>query len=86
VEAENGNQALAILGQTPVDLVLADMRMPGMDGSALLDRLPASVPAIIITGADVPSPPPRAAALLRKDELTRERLEFTIRGIIRGAP
>ncbi len=85
VEAENGGQALAILAETPVDLVLADMRMPGMDGSALLARLPGSVPAIIITGADVP-PPPRAAALLRKDELTRERLEFTIRGIIRGAP
>src|SRR5271166_2377036 len=53
VEAKNGSQALAILGQTPVDLVLADMRMPGMDGNALLARLPASVPAIIITGADV---------------------------------
>jgi signal transduction histidine kinase/CheY-like chemotaxis protein len=85
VEAENGSQALAIVAESPVDLVLADMRMPGVDGAALLARLPASVPAIIITGADVP-PPPRAAALLRKDELTRERLEFTIRGVIRGAP
>ena len=85
VEAGNGRQALAILDGTPVDLVLADMRMPGLDGAALLARLPASVPAVIITGADVP-PPPRAAALLRKDELTRERLEFTIRGIIRSAP
>jgi signal transduction histidine kinase/CheY-like chemotaxis protein len=70
--------------ENPVGLVLADMRMPGLDGSALLAKLPASVPAIIITGADVPRPP-RAAALLRKDELTAERLEFTIRGVIRGA-
>ena len=85
LEAEDGRQALALLAENPVDLVLADMRMPGLDGAALLARLPASVPAIIITGADAP-PPPRAAALLRKDELTRERLEFTIRGIIRGAP
>ena len=85
VEADDGSQALAILAETPVDLVLADMRMPGLDGAAMLARLPASVPAIIITGADVPTPP-RAAALLRKDELTRERLEFTIRGVIRGAP
>ena len=85
VEAANGREALAIVAESPVDLVLADMRMPGLDGAALLARLPASVPAIIITGADVP-PPPRAAALLRKDELTRERLEFTIRGVIRDTP
>ena len=85
VQAEDGRQALAALAENPVGLVLADMAMPGMDGGALLARLPASVPAIIITGADAP-PPPRAAALLRKDELTAERLEFTIRGVIRGAP
>lgn len=84
VEAEDGHQALGYAAENPVSLVLTDMRMPGLDGSALLARLPASVPAVVITGADVP-PPPRAAALLRKDELTRERLEFTIRGIIRGA-
>ena len=85
VEAADGREALAIIAAKPVDLVLADMRMPGMDGGMLLARLPASVPAIIVTGADVP-PPPRAAALLRKDELTRQRLEFTIRGVIRGTP
>ena len=83
IEAEDGHQALAIIAGNPVDLVLADMRMPGLDGGALLARLPASVPAIIITGADVPRPP-RAAALLRKDELTSERLEFTIRGVTAG--
>jgi hypothetical protein len=60
------------------------MRMPGLDGTGLLAGLPASVPAIIITGADVPVPP-RAAALLRKDELTLDRLEFTIRGVLREA-
>ena len=83
MEAEDGRQALAVLSGNPVDLVLTDMRMPGLDGSALLAGLPASVPAIIITGADVPVPP-RAAALLRKDELTPDRLEFTIRGVLRG--
>jgi signal transduction histidine kinase len=100
IEAEDGRQALALLaaspgpgpgpgpgsgsGPGPVDLVLADMRMPGLDGTGLLAGLPASVPAIIITGADVPVPP-RAAALLRKDELTPDRLEFTIRGVLREA-
>jgi signal transduction histidine kinase/CheY-like chemotaxis protein len=83
LEAGDGREALALLAEDQVDLVLADMRMPGMDGTALLARLPASVPAIVVTGADV-LPPPRAAAVLRKDELTRERLEFTLRRVIRG--
>jgi len=83
LEASDGGQALALAKDHPVDLVLADMRMPGLDGGALLARLPAAVPAIIITSADL-RPPPRAAALLRKDELTAERLEFTIRAVIGG--
>ncbi len=83
LEAADGTQALAMAHDQPVDLVLADMRMPGLDGGALLARLPAAVPAVIITSADQPVPP-RAAALLRKDELSRERLEFTIRAVVRG--
>ena len=85
LEASDGGQALALAKDHLVDLVLADMRMPGLDGSALLAGLPAAVPAIVITGADL-RPPPRAAALLRKDELTAERLEFTIRAVIGGNP
>lgn len=83
IEAENGEQALAVLAGDHADLVLADLRMPGMDGGTLLSRLPASLPAILVTSADVPVPA-RAAAMLRKDELTRERLEFTIRGVFRS--
>jgi hypothetical protein len=58
--------------------------MPGTDGHALLARLPAGLPAIVITGLDV-APPPRAAALLHKDDLTRERLAFAIRRASRAA-
>ncbi len=77
IEAEDGAQALAAVAG-PVDLVVADLGMPGLDGYAMLDRLPAGLPAIIITARDV-AVPPRAAALLRKDQLTRERLAFAIR-------
>jgi signal transduction histidine kinase/CheY-like chemotaxis protein len=84
IETEDGVQALAAAEKDQVDLVLADLRMPGLDGLALLGQLPASVPAIIITGLDT-EPPPRAAALLRKDELTGERLAFTIRNACRRA-
>jgi signal transduction histidine kinase/CheY-like chemotaxis protein len=84
IETEDGLQALAAAEKDHVDLVLADLRMPGLDGLALLSQLPASVPAIIITGVDM-EPPLRAAALLRKDELTGERLAFTIRNVGRPA-
>lgn len=77
IEAEDGAQALAVVAANHVDLVLADLAMPGMDGHTLIERLPAALPAIVITGLDVP-PPPRAAALLHKEELTRERLIFAI--------
>jgi signal transduction histidine kinase len=80
IEAEDGAQALSAVAAGRVDLVLADLAMPGVDGKTLLDRLPDALPAIIITGLDVTAPP-RAAALLRKEELTRERLAFTIRRI-----
>jgi signal transduction histidine kinase/CheY-like chemotaxis protein len=83
IEAADGAQALAAVAAEGVDLILADLQMPGVDGKTLLDRLPAGLPAIVITGHDEPTPP-RAAALLRKDELTRERLAFTIRRVIRG--
>ena len=84
IEAEDGDQALSAVSDGHVDLVLADLSMPGTDGHALLARLPAGLPAIVITGLDVATPP-RAAALLHKDDLTRERLAFAIRRISRAA-
>jgi signal transduction histidine kinase/CheY-like chemotaxis protein len=84
IEAGDGEQALSAIEDGRVDLVLADLNMPGTDGHALLGRLPAGLPAIVITGLDV-APPPGAAALLRKDDLTRERLAFAIRRISRAA-
>ena len=84
IEAENGEQALSAVAADSVDLVLADLGMPGVDGNALLERLPAALPMIIITGLDVAAPP-RAAALLHKEELTRERLAFTIRRVCQVA-
>ncbi|BBP02063.1 LytR/AlgR family response regulator transcription factor [Sulfuriferula nivalis] len=38
-EAENGVQALQLLAQTQVDVVLLDIHMPGMDGMALAQHL-----------------------------------------------
>lgn len=45
--AEGGEAALAKLAERPVDAVVTDMRMPGMDGSALLDRLAEKYPGTV---------------------------------------
>lgn len=51
--AGSGEEALAVLEQAPVDVLVSDMQMPGMDGAALLeqvrDRYPA-VARIILSG------------------------------------
>ncbi|MBI3896527.1 MAG: sigma-54-dependent Fis family transcriptional regulator [Acidobacteria bacterium] len=57
--AESGTEALQLMEQHPVDIVLADLKMPGMSGMELLERIKASSPrveVIIMTGyASVPS-------------------------------
>jgi len=51
--AADGEGALAVLAERDLDLVLTDMKMPGMDGLDLLDRLRAREPyigTILMTG------------------------------------
>ncbi|HEX5354847.1 MAG TPA: HD domain-containing phosphohydrolase [Aquabacterium sp.] len=57
--AEGGDQALALLAEQSVDLVISDMRMPHMDGAQLLEQIKDRWPSItrlLLTGyADVAS-------------------------------
>jgi two-component system response regulator AtoC len=51
-EASSGDEALAAIASGPVDLVLTDLRMPGMDGMRLLHEVTArwgDVPVIVLT-------------------------------------
>lgn len=45
-EATSGEEALAIAGRVPLDVVIADQRMPGMSGVELLEKLRATRPDV----------------------------------------
>jgi DNA-binding NarL/FixJ family response regulator len=45
-EADSGPKVLPLVGQTDPDLVLLDIRMPGMDGLTVLERLRARYPQV----------------------------------------
>jgi DNA-binding response OmpR family regulator len=55
--AGSGEEAMVVLGESPVDLVLLDVLMPGMDGYAVLERIRASewlrhLPVVVISAVD----------------------------------
>src|SRR5215510_10435924 len=57
-EAEAGNQLLPLVDRTSPDVVLLDLRMPGMDGLRCLELLHERHPrvkAIVVSGNDDPA-------------------------------
>lgn len=90
VAAGGGIEALEILRSTPVDAVVCDLRMPGMDGVAFHERLRREKPGlaartVFITG-DVVTTAGRTASL-RQPILPKpfafEKLEETLVSLIR---
>jgi two-component system OmpR family response regulator len=49
VMAESVHEALNILRQQPVDLLITEVALPITDGYSLLHQLPVNVPAIAVT-------------------------------------
>jgi DNA-binding NarL/FixJ family response regulator len=47
-EAGSGEEALGLLGEVAVDVLLLDVRMPGMSGIEVLEKLPEDGPHVII--------------------------------------
>lgn len=81
-EAASGEEALALAAELHPDLVLLDVRMPGLDGIETARRLPGVAPGVVVVLisperlADLPASiaTAGAAAHVRKQELSPVRL------------
>jgi DNA-binding NarL/FixJ family response regulator len=57
-EADSGSKVIPLVGQTSPDLVLLDIRMPGMDGLQVLERLQDRYPKVrvaVLSAVDDPA-------------------------------
>ena len=86
ITAENGQDALTKLSREDYDVVFTDIRMPGMNGLEVAERVKASqpwLPVVIVTGYGTEANEARAEAagvcgFLRKP-LSPELIEFSAR-------
>lgn len=87
--AESGVQALEMMHQHPPDLVMLDLRMPGLDGFGVLEQMQATeatrpIPVIILTGqtlgeADMARLRGRVEAVLNKGLLRTDEVMAQLR-------
>jgi DNA-binding NtrC family response regulator len=91
-QATDGVQALEILAERPVDLVLSDVVMPRMDGLKLLQQLQfmsPQMPVMIMTSYvsdTLSSVPAGAAEFIRKPFVLDDLLFKVQRALDKGAP
>lgn len=74
--AENGYQCLDICSKVPVDVILLDVMMPGIDGFEVCERLKANhktshIPVVMVTALDQPADRVRGLKAGADDFLTK---------------
>jgi len=88
VTAADGEAALAVLREEPFDLVISDIRMPGMGGLALLEQvkeIDSGLPVIMITAFASPEDAVVAMKHGAYDYITKPFKVDEIKSIIRSA-
>src|SRR5690348_9005746 len=90
--AASGGEALALLDKQPIDAVVTDLRMPGMDGMTLLRRVSQAwpeVPVVVLSAHGtvalaVDAMKGGAADFLTKP-FDRDEVLFVLAKVLRGA-
>jgi DNA-binding NarL/FixJ family response regulator len=64
-EARSGSEVLPLIGRTSPDVVVLDMRMPGVDGLGCLDRIRARYPQTKVVVLSVSADPEQVQAAFK---------------------
>lgn len=85
-KASSGEEALAVLNGTPVDLILLDIWMPGMDGFGVCGEIRkiSAVPIVFMTADKNFDTIERAAKMGVKDYLTKPVTSLALLEVIRS--
>jgi len=81
LEAANGSEGLSIFEEQQPDLVICDLRMPGMDGLHLLNRIMETTdetPVIVVSGAGVMTDVVEALRLGAADYLMKPVVDLSV--------
>lgn len=94
--ASDGEEALRLVRNEPIDLVVSDVQMPRLDGIALVERLredtrTSGLPVVLFSSADSDDDKRRgaasgAAAYLTKGAFDRGQLVDVVSNLLRGLP
>lgn len=91
VAAESGATALALLDSHEVDLMLCDVRMPGMDGLTLMERAHEQQPELVVVVMTAYGDVELAVEAMQRgarDFMTKplqlEKLEVGVRGLLKA--
>ena len=69
--AENGSDALVLFSAEPIDLVILDYKLPGMNGDIVADRMKRLRPCVPILMLSAYVDPPRETAALVDRYITK---------------
>jgi two-component system, chemotaxis family, chemotaxis protein CheY len=74
-EAEDGMEAMTLLHDTPIDLILTDLKMPKMDGRTLIQKLKITehtgrIPVVVISS-------------IGEEDAVEQLKSMGVRGVIR---
>ena len=87
IEAENGEEALKILSEEWIDIILTDIHMPVMDGIELLrriqlDELAQKIPVVVISTESRSDMIEKAKSLGAKAHITKPFQPETIKNVL----